>query len=171
MIGKSTLLLSFSCESGKEWNSETCNGERWLDLSETDNLEPICYSEPALSVKVACTPVSKEVSLFCLKTLMIITVGQMSWRGVLILFKIDCDYPRCHRTLKRYLISAFSRTGSRQYNSTSYSINNNYNTKQQKQTNPKIPTNKNCFEWDHFLPLTAFPGFSFSHILTQVNKT
>lgn len=109
MTGKSTLFLSFSCESGKEWNSETCNGERWLDLSETDNLEPICYSEPALSVKVACTPVSKEVSLFCLKTLMIITVGQMSWRGVLILFKIDCDYPHCHRTLKRYPISAFSR--------------------------------------------------------------
>lgn len=40
MTIKSTLLLNFTCENEKEWNFETCNRDIWLDLNETDNLEP-----------------------------------------------------------------------------------------------------------------------------------
>lgn len=52
-------------ESGKEQNSETCNGDIWLDLNENDSLEPTCHSEAPLSVKVACSLVLKKARFFC----------------------------------------------------------------------------------------------------------
>lgn len=55
--------------------TETWNGNIWLDSNVIDNLEPPSYSEPALPVEVARTPVSKS-NLPFLENPVIITTSE-----------------------------------------------------------------------------------------------
>lgn len=55
--------------------TETWNGNIWLDSNVIDNLEPPSYSELALPVEVAWTPVSEKSNLPFLENPVIITTS------------------------------------------------------------------------------------------------